>query len=134
MIEAEAWVYIACAVSIFAAVLAVLYWRERSRRKTLDTEREYAASARQLAARGEAAERARARFYREILDALPAPIWRRSDDLNLVYCNDAYAQAAGAVGPAEALLDNRELGGLDARRLADELGLDRSPAKPRRQV
>lgn len=118
MAEAEVWIFVAVGATLAATALSVAYWRERQRRQALEVEAGYAAAARQLATRAETAERARARFYREILDALPVPIWRRTDDLTLVYANDAYAQAAGAASPTEALLDGRELGGADARRLA----------------
>jgi signal transduction histidine kinase len=34
-----------------------------------------------------------------ILDTLPLPVWRRDEDLNLVYCNAAYARAVDAQAP-----------------------------------
>lgn len=116
MADGLLWALMAAALAVI--ILAVAFIFERKRRLKLLAEVEYAAAGRQLAARAETAERARARFYREILDALPVPIWRRTEDLTLVYANAAYAQAAGANTPAEALLDNREIGGVDARRLA----------------
>ena len=30
-----------------------------------------------------------------MLDALPMPIWRRDANLDLAYCNEAYARAVG---------------------------------------
>ena len=50
------------------------------------------AQAARLAA--EAAEAAADRDqFRELLDAEPFPVWRRGDDLNLTWCNKAYAAA-----------------------------------------
>lgn len=118
MAGGEFWIGVTAIALLAAGGFGVMFGRERSRRRKLESEVDYAAAARQLATRAEAAERDRARFYREILDALPIPIWRRADDLTLVYANSAYANAAGVSNPAEALLDGRELGGLDARRLA----------------
>lgn len=116
---AAGWLWIVLATTTAAAVgLAIAFWLERKRRLTFQAEVGYVGAACQLATRAEAAERSRARFYREILDALPVPIWRRANDLTLVYANAAYAQVAGASGASEALLDNREIGGVDARRLA----------------
>jgi signal transduction histidine kinase len=43
-----------------------------------------------------------------LLDALPLPVWRRDKDLNLVYCNRAYAHAVDEE-PAEVLSKAVEL-------------------------
>lgn len=118
MAETAVWIVLAIILGLSTAAFAIAYYLERRRRMALSVEAGYAAAARQLAARAEAAERARARFYREVLDALPIPVWRRADDLTLLYANAAYARAAGAPSAAAALLDNIELGGTDARQLA----------------
>lgn len=117
MASPAGWIGLVVAVAA-ALVFAALWIRERRARRAATDELAYAAAARQLAARAEAAERKRAQFYRDVLDALPTPVWRRADDLTLVYANVAYAQAVGAVDSAAALLERRELGGADARRLA----------------
>ena len=33
--------------------------------------------------------------FAALLDALPLPVWARSDDLSIIYCNKAYASAVG---------------------------------------
>ena len=46
---------------------------------------------------------------RGVLDLLPLPVWRRSADLALIYCNRAYAAAVDAA-PQKALAERREIG------------------------
>ena len=96
---------LALAVAMALAVVALLL---RRRVRALEAQ----------AAHAEAAERTRAEFYREILDTLPIPIWRRAQDLTLLFVNRAYAFAAGADSPAEALIAGKEIGADDAASLA----------------
>ena len=69
---------------------------------------------------GEAAERARlkreaastrreADGFRDLLDALPLPVWRRRPDLSLEWCNAAFAAAVES-GRDDVLAFGRELG------------------------
>jgi len=54
--------------------------------------------------------------YRAALDAVPVPIWLRDDDLDLTFCNSAYARAVGAHDPMQARKDSLEiLKGSDGR-------------------
>ncbi len=46
--------------------------------------------------------------FKNLLDTLPLPIWRRDGGLGLVYCNEAYGYAVDE-GPAEALSKAVEL-------------------------
>ncbi len=101
---------------VLAATFAIL-WR-RWRPDTLQAEAARFKSAAMIAERSRQAADARAAFLSEILDALPSPVWRRADDLELIYANKAYAEAVGADSPAAALLDNMEIGGLEALNLA----------------
>ncbi|MGZ0189803.1 MAG: PAS domain-containing protein, partial [Alphaproteobacteria bacterium] len=103
------------ALGVASIALAAAWFAERRKRQLTEQKHLYVVAARQLAARAEAAERARADLYRQILDALPIPVWRRADDLTLIYANAAYAKAVGAEGPKEALLSKLELGAQDAR-------------------
>lgn len=112
------WIGLAIVFALSTLFAGFALANERKRRRAAEADLAYGAAARQLAVRAETAERARADFYREILDALPLPVWRRADDLTLVYANNAYARAVGAPNAVAALLESRELGGEDARRLA----------------
>ncbi|MBN2751069.1 MAG: PAS-domain containing protein, partial [Rhodospirillaceae bacterium] len=47
--------------------------------------------------------------YRAALDALPLPIWLRNDDLDITFCNTAFARAVGAQDPLSARRDGAEL-------------------------
>ncbi len=118
MAAAGVWIGLTIVLALSTLALAALCVRERRRRIAAEAEVGYGSATRQLAARAEAVERARARFYQDVLNALPIPVWRRADDLTLLYANDAYALAVGAATPAEALLHKTELGGADARSLA----------------
>ncbi len=60
---------------------------------------------------------------RDVLDALPLPVWRRGPDLRLVDCNEAYAAALDL--PREAVL-------AQASELAPESGPGATPARARR--
>ena len=83
-------VSIGFAAAICAALPFVILWlMERRRRRAVAAELVYAAAARQLAAKAETAERKRAEYYREVLDALPIPVWRRAQDLTLVTIPEA---------------------------------------------
>lgn len=46
---------------------------------------------------------------RALLDALPMPVWLRADDLSLLHCNLAFAEAAGAASPEAAVAAGAEL-------------------------
>lgn len=101
---------------VLAATFAILWHRRRP--DGLKAKSARFKSAAMIAERSRQAADARAAFLAEILDALPNPVWRRADDLELVYANKAYAEAVGAEAPAAALLDNIELGGAEALDLA----------------
>jgi len=118
MAETTIWIGLSIGLALSTVAFGLGYVFERRRRARMTEEAGYAAAARQLASRAEAAERARAEFYRQTLDALPTPVWRRADDLTLLYVNAAYAAATGAANPAAALLAHTELGGPDAKLLA----------------
>jgi signal transduction histidine kinase len=80
---------------------------------------------RHVGAAVEAARLALARDpFREILEALPFPVWRRAPDRSLSFCNRAYAEAVEAPEPAEAVARGVELvgaaGAERARALAAE--------------
>ncbi|MGE4527315.1 MAG: PAS-domain containing protein [Rhodospirillaceae bacterium] len=47
--------------------------------------------------------------YRAALDALPLPIWLRNDDLDITFCNTAFARAVGAPDPISARREGAEL-------------------------
>jgi len=47
--------------------------------------------------------------YRAALDALPLPIWLRNDDLDITFCNTAFARAVGAPDPISARREKAEL-------------------------
>ena len=101
---------------VLAAAFAILWHRRRP--DALQAEAARFKSAAMIAERSRQAADARAAFLSEILDALPSPVWRRADDLELIYANKAYAEAVGADTPAAALLDNMEIGGAEALDLA----------------
>jgi signal transduction histidine kinase/PAS domain-containing protein len=63
-----------------------------------------------------AAEKAALKL-REMIDAIPLPLWRRGKDLTLVDCNEAYAAALDA-SRATVLAERRELLGGNARGMA----------------
>lgn len=108
---------IVAVLSLFLALtFAILWWKRRLAQFHSEIRRFKAAA--QIAERSRQSADARAVFLGEILDALPTPVWRRADDLELVYVNKAYAAAVGAESPAAALLDNVEIGGRDAVNLA----------------
>ncbi len=46
---------------------------------------------------------------RYVHDSLPFPIWMRSIDLNLIYCNHAYARVVGMSSPSAVITDAMEL-------------------------
>jgi len=46
---------------------------------------------------------------RAVLDAMPIPVWLRDDDLDLLYCNRAYAEAVDAVSSDDAVAVGGEL-------------------------
>lgn len=115
MAGAAIWIGLASAAAV---ACAVAYFLERSKRKSAEAAAALEQATGRLSRRAETSERGRAAFYAEILDALPTPVWRRAQDLTIVYANAAYAEAVGAAGAAEAMLEGRELGGDDARRLA----------------
>ena len=54
---------------------------------------------------------------RELIDAIPAPIWRRDQDRVLIDCNRAYASALDATREL-VLAEGRELAPTDARERA----------------
>jgi nitrogen-specific signal transduction histidine kinase len=56
-----------------------------------------------------------AMLLRELVDAIPAPMWRRDPDRGLIECNRAYAFAVD-VTREEALAQNRELAPTDLRK------------------
>lgn len=101
---------------VLAAMFATLWHRRRQ--DTFQAEAARFKSAAMIAERSRQAADVRAAFLSEILDALPNPIWRRADDLELIYANKAYAEAVGADTPAAALLDNMEIGGVETIDLA----------------
>ena len=72
-----------------------------------------------------------------LLDALPIPIWRRDGDLNLAYCNRAYADAVDRT-PDRALSDAIELLGSAqaraARAIAERARQSRAPVAERHHV
>ena len=109
-------VIIAGLALVLAATFAILWHRRRP--GALQAESARFKSAAMIAERSRQAADARAAFLSEILDALPSPVWRRADDLELIYANKAYAEAVGADTPAAALLDNMEIGGVEALDLA----------------
>ncbi len=47
--------------------------------------------------------------YRAALDALPLPIWLRNEDLDISFCNVAFARAVGAADPIAARREGTEL-------------------------
>jgi signal transduction histidine kinase len=65
------------------------------------------------AAAGVEDARQAAATLRQMLDAIPVPVWRRSPDLALVDCNRAYAEAIETT-PKSAVAEGRELA-IDAR-------------------
>ncbi|CAA6604760.1 PAS/PAC domain-containing protein [Rhodospirillaceae bacterium LM-1] len=46
---------------------------------------------------------------RAVLNAMTIPVWLRDADLQLVWCNRAYAQAVDAISPAQAVASQNEL-------------------------
>ncbi|HZU87669.1 MAG TPA: PAS-domain containing protein, partial [Stellaceae bacterium] len=70
-----------------------------------------------------AAEKA-ARKLREMIDAIPLPLWRRGEDLALVDCNEAYAAALDA-SRERVLAERRELLGGNARGTPGEMRRER---------
>lgn len=46
-----------------------------------------------------------------VLDVFPIPIWMRSRDLSLIYCNDYYVDAVEAESAAQAIGESREIAG-----------------------
>jgi signal transduction histidine kinase len=97
--------------ALAAAGLCALYGLRQRGRLTAaeeetrrERERAHALEAELVQVRAEATA-ARA-VQAAVLDALPMPIWRRDANLDLVYCNEAYARAVGRGRedvPAEAI-------------------------------
>ena len=54
-------------------------------------------------------QQADAEAQRALLDALPSPVWTRDASGRLTYVNPAFARAVGAVDPATAVANGREL-------------------------
>ncbi|HJU19019.1 MAG TPA: ATP-binding protein [Stellaceae bacterium] len=82
-----------------------------------------------MAARLAEASRAAAEGrLREMIDAIPLPLWRRDADLALADCNAAYA-AALDVSREAALAGGRELSGGPARGAADDVQGRRSETR-----
>lgn len=67
-----------------------------------------AANGRQLSAESTALAGEVARL-RTLLDALPFPVWQRTRDLQLLFCNRSYAEAADAPTPVAAVMLEKEL-------------------------
>ncbi|MSO76535.1 MAG: PAS domain-containing sensor histidine kinase [Alphaproteobacteria bacterium] len=70
-----------------------------------------------------AAAQADALRLRQLVDRLPLPVWQRAPDLELIYCNQAYAEAVEAASPAAAAMAGLEIAasviGQRGRALAD---------------
>ena len=71
------------ALCLIMVVLGALWLRTRSQLR----------EARAAAAAGLEEAQREAADLREMLDAIPVPVWRRGPDLTLVDCNRAYADA-----------------------------------------
>ncbi|HEU0118077.1 MAG TPA: ATP-binding protein [Alphaproteobacteria bacterium] len=56
----------------------------------------------------------RAKEVRDILDAIPFPVWARGTDLNIALCNESYAKALDTT-PGDVLKDQHELASQTAR-------------------
>lgn len=117
---------------VLAATFAILWHRRRP--DALQAEADRFKSAANIAERSRKAADARAAFLSETLDALPSPVWRRADDLELIYANKAYAEAVGAETPAAALLDNQEIGGAEAVDLARRAHRTNAPLSESRTI
>ncbi len=57
--------------------------------------------------------------YRAALDSLPLPIWLRNRDLDIGFCNVAFARAVGAADPIAARREGTELLQASGRTLAE---------------
>src|SRR5215469_164483 len=82
------------------------------------------ATARALRAEEEAAR------LRELIDASPAPMWRRDPDRSLIECNRAYAFAVGATRET-VLAQNLELAASDLRKTSSPATGTAEAADPR---
>jgi signal transduction histidine kinase len=106
---------------VIAAALGGLWWRARTRLAAFEHgDADRAADAAPSGRRGEA------ETLREMLDAIPVPVWRRDSDGLLADCNRAYAMALG-VSREEALAERRELGLADPAGRREALGAPPSP-------
>lgn len=55
-----------------------------------------------------AEQKKRRAFFEAAIDALPFPVWMRNEDLQIVFCNPAYARAVNAASPEQAVLNAGE--------------------------